>query len=71
MNRLLKSLTLFYFMGKEFRIFVEQFKSAWDKQAKLTLGYGEDLKKANQVSKYLWRKARQDMIDSRDDAIEQ
>jgi spore coat polysaccharide biosynthesis protein SpsF (cytidylyltransferase family) len=56
-------------MGKEFRIFCEQFKSAWDKQAKLTLGYGEDLKKANQVSKYLWRKARQDMIDNKDSAL--
>jgi spore coat polysaccharide biosynthesis protein SpsF (cytidylyltransferase family) len=56
-------------MGKEFRIFCEQFKSAWDKQAKLTLGYGEDLKKANQVSKYLWRKSRADMIGDRDRSL--
>jgi len=56
-------------MTKEFRTFIEQFKSAWDKQSKLVLGYGEDIKEAEKVSRYLWRKARQDMVNNRDKAL--
>lgn len=58
-------------MTKEFRQFVEQFKSAWDKQSKLVLGYAEDKKEAEKVSRYLWRKVRQDMVNNRDNAIDQ
>ena len=66
----LKSLTLFFIMSKEFRAFLEQFKSAWDKQMKLVL-VGNDLKQGQQVSRYLWRKARQQMNEDRDNAIDQ
>jgi hypothetical protein len=57
-------------MSKEFRAFLEQFKSAWDKQMKLVL-VGSDLKEGELVSKYLWRKARQQMVNDRDNAIDQ
>ena len=57
-------------MSKEFRAFLEQFKSAWDKQMKLVL-VGNDLKQGQQVSRYLWRKARQQMNEDRDNAIDQ
>jgi hypothetical protein len=57
-------------MSKEFRAFLEQFKSAWDKQSKLVL-VGHDLKESQLVSKYLWRKARQQMVNDRDIAIDQ
>ena len=57
-------------MSKEFRMFIEQFKSAWDKQAKLVLT-GSDLKQSQAVSRYLWRKVRQQMTNDRDIAIDQ
>ena len=66
----MKSLTLFFIMCKEFRMFIEQFKSAWDKQAKLVLT-GSDLKQSQAVSRYLWRKVRQQMTNDRDIAIDQ
>ena len=51
-------------------MFIEQFKSAWDKQAKLVLT-GSDLKQSQAVSRYLWRKVRQQMTNDRDIAIDQ
>lgn len=58
-------------MTKLFREVLEDFKQAWDTKTKEIFMHGEDLKKAQQVSKYLWRKARQDMVDNRDIAIDQ
>jgi len=57
-------------MSKQLRQQIESFKSAWDRESKQTLR-GNDLKEAQHISKYLWRKVRQQMTNDRDIAIDQ